>query len=137
MLIPLALTLPLIFTPFLPVLLILTTSVEFKTLAPFAMLTPFAPLLETISSPFALSKTPVEAINTPEPELSTDNLPSRLRTVPDTFTSPFVLTSRVSPDAFEVFPETFIPLEPEFIISVFPEPKFFMLPAIDVPPVAP
>ena len=136
-LIPFPLTCPLTLIPFLPVLVILTTSLEFEIKPPFSIFTPFAPLLETIISPFALSKIPVDAIKTPEPELSTDNLPSRLRTVPDTFTSPFVLTSRVSPETFDVFPEISIPLEPEFVISTFPGPKFFIIPATFTPPLAP
>ena len=79
----------------------------------------------------------MDAIKTPEPLLSTTNLPPLFKTNPETLTSPFAFTRVVSPEAFEVLPEISIPLEPVLIISILPLPKFFILPAIAVPPFAP
>ena len=97
-LIPFALTFPNTLIPSAPVLLIVTEFVLFETKAPFATFTPFLPVFVIVvfpyellilpfttmpslpefvtnNSPFLLFNNPVEAIKTPDPVLSTDNLP--------------------------------------------------------------
>ena len=101
------------------------------------MFTPLSPVFVTISSPPLLLNNPVEAIKTPEPVLSTNNLPPWLTTEPETFTAPFLFSKSVSPFAFKDLPETSIPLEPRLVTSTLPVPKFFIVPAISVPPFAP
>ena len=80
---------------------------------------------------------PVEAIKTPVPVLSTDNSPFWFITEPETLTAPSEFTSKVFPLPLLIVPEILIPLEPEFVISVLPLLKFFIVPAIAVPPSAP
>ena len=146
--------------PSAPVLLIVTEFVLFETKAPFATFTPFLPVFVIVvfpyellilpfttmpslpefvtnNSPFLLFNNPVEAIKTPDPVLSTNNLPFWLINEPETFTAPLLFTSNVSPFPLIEFPATLIPLEPELLISILPLPKFFMDPAILVPPSLP
>ena len=160
MLIPFAFTFPKTLIPFAPVLLIVTEFVLFEIKAPFATLTPFFPVLVSVvfpyelltlpftiipslpefvtnNSPFLLFNKPVEAIKTPDPVLSTDNLPFWLINEPETFTTPLLFTSNVSPFPLIELPEILIPLEPVLVISVLPLPKFFISPAIRVPPLLP
>ena len=104
---------------------------------PFSTVIPFTPELLTRSSPFLLFNKPVEAIKTPSPLLSTDNFPFWLITEPETFTEPSVFTSKVFPFPLLIFPDILIPFEPEFVISISPLLKFFIVPEIEVPPFGP
>ncbi|CCY63164.1 unknown [Clostridium sp. CAG:967] len=64
-------------------------------------------------------------------------VPLLLETVPEIFIAPFEFVKVVLPFPLEILPETEIPLEPEFVISVLPAPKFFIVPATFTPPLVP
>ncbi len=80
---------------------------------------------------------PVDAIKIPVPVLSSESTPFLFFISPETLMLPSLFTSKVFPLAFKVLPETVIPFEPSFVISMLPLPKFFNVPATLVPPLAP
>ena len=69
--------------------------------------------------------------------MSNNNSPFWFVMLPVTFIAPFVLTSLVFPFPLIEVPETLIPFEPLLLIVTSPAEKFFIVPAISVPPSAP
>ncbi len=132
----LPLTFPLTLIPSVPEFVIFASSVV-SSLAPFSIIIPFEPVFVTIKLPFVLFNNPVDAIKIPSPVLSKERTSPLLVILPDTLMLPFLFTSKVLPSAFNVLPETVMPFEPLFVISMLPEPKFFKVPATFVPPSAP
>ena len=123
--------------PAAPELVILVTSFLFNVCEPFSNVMPSAPVFLIFVTPLLFVSLPVEATKIPEPVLSNNNSPFWLVMLPVTFIAPFVLTSFVFPIPLIEVPETLIPLEPLLLIVISPAEKFFIVPAISVPPSAP
>ena len=94
-------------------------------------------MFETKTSLPLFATLPVDAIKIPSPVFLIEIISFALTTFPEMFTLPALLSSNVFPFELNDLPEIFIPLEPAFVISVLPAPKFFINPEIFVPPLFP
>ena len=113
------------------------TEFPFSLAAIPEILIPCSPEFVIFKVPLFSLTTPLLVISIPSPVLFNVKFPFWFSTLPEILIEPFELSIFKFPLELEIFPETSTPFEPVLMILTSPLPKFFISPAIFVPPFSP